>query len=631
MKKRLMVGLFICLIIINVSFFVSAEIIFSQPSQIYNLGENLEFSVEVNEIKEGFLELNLICNGNDKNIYNSILQAEKVDLNIPLTHTYIGELNGDCNIRAVYSGEESSSSDFKISKDIIVIVNLDRINLNPGEGMYIKGEATKENNAPVNGFVEAEISEKNIKSVGKVEDGIFNINFSIPSNIKGGEYAIIIKVYEKSGEDITNIGKTEKILNVKNEPSKIDISIDSQSINPGGELVFTPILYDQADYQLSGNMKVLIKDPSEEIFIEKNVASGEQVSIEIENDFVAGYWTIEANSLGVKGKRLFYVEENEKAEFILENATLIITNIGNVPYKKAIQILIGENIEIREVDLDLGESRRYRLVAPEGLYNIKVTDGTETLEFGEISLTGNVIGVQDIRKTVGALGRYPIVWLFLILVFGLFILLLVNKVAKRKFIGYKPSRIVEKDKKAAMTIPMEEGSAEHTLVLKGNKEEAGVLAVRTDKQTGFENIIRSKKGVIYKTGEFVLGIFTPSMTKTTNNEVLASKAALEIEKQIKDVDKDFGIGVNTGNIIMKKEGSGIRFTSLGSTINIAKKLATVAKNDVFVSEEVSKKGRNLIKTEKHQKDGQVVYKIMRIIDREINKKFVDDFLKKQKK
>jgi len=50
--------------------------------------------------------------------------------------------------------------------------------------------------------------------------------------------------------------------------------------------------------------------------------------------------------------------------------------------------------------LVLGKSGTYRLVAPDGVYNIKVTDGvSETLEIGEVKLTsvgtGRAIGALD--------------------------------------------------------------------------------------------------------------------------------------------------------------------------------------------------------------------------------------------
>ena len=58
------------------------------------------------------------------------------------------------------------------------------------------------------------------------------------------------------------------------------------------------------------------------------------------------------------------------------NDTLLVTNVGNVPYRKAIQIVIGNEIEIKELNLEVGQSKQFRLLAPDGDYKISVTDGS---------------------------------------------------------------------------------------------------------------------------------------------------------------------------------------------------------------------------------------------------------------
>ena len=66
-------------------------------------------------------------------------------------------------------------------------------------------------------------------------------------------------------------------------------------------------------------------------------------------------------------------------------------------------------------------------------------------------------------------------------------------------------------KKEEIIVP-EDNKVEHTLVLKGEKEEAAVLALKLEKQD--KNIleevsrkIKENKGIVYSTDEHVLGIF----------------------------------------------------------------------------------------------------------------------------
>lgn len=617
----------------------SAEIILSQLKSVYSLGDNLALSVEVSEVKSGFLRVDLKCEENQANLYNSIISQKKVDLNIPLTRTHIGELVGNCKVMAGYSGQSVSSPEFKVSNVINVVINIDRFSAKPGEEVLVKGTASKENGGVVGGFIEIILEGTDISVLRNIDKGEFEVKLALPENIAGKEYNLQIKVYEKLGEEITNQGILNRALVVAQQPSKIDISINKQTIIPGEELKFKVILYDQANNQISGEIEANIKDPEEEIGLNKMIQSGQEEKYKIESNFAAGYWTIEASSFDVSAKRLFYVEENEEAEFKLENSTLVIRNIGNVPYQKAVQIVIGNELEIRQMDLDVGEESKFRLVAPDGEYEVKVSDGTRELEFGKISLTGNVIGVQDIIKAAGPLGRYPIVWIFLILVFALFVLMLFNKVVKKKFVGWRPSfkhKKVERDKRGEINLGEQigEGEAEHTLVLKGNKENSAVLALKLkniskDLTEQASREIKARKGVVYNAGDYLLGIFIPSITKTNENELSAVKVAREIEKNLGETE--FGLGINTGNIISKKEAGKLKFTSLGNALNLAKKMANLSKNEILLSEESSKKAMNTVKTEKTERDGVEAYKITRIVDREKYNKFVSEFLRKQEK
>jgi len=83
----------------------------------------------------------------------------------------------------------------------------------------------------------------------------------------------------------------------------------------------------------------------------------------------------------------------------LKNSTLTIINTGNIKYSKAVQVVIGDTISTKQVDLDVGERISFRLIAPEGTYNIKVTDGKVTFTKSDVALTGKVVGVLDNRDT----------------------------------------------------------------------------------------------------------------------------------------------------------------------------------------------------------------------------------------
>lgn len=142
--------------------------------------------------------------------------------------------------------------------------------------------------------------------------------------------------------------------------------------------------------------------------------------------------------------------------------------------------------------------------------------------------------------------------------------------------------------------------------------------------------ITSRKGSLYRTGDSIIGIFTPSLTKTFRNELTAVRAASEIASYLKEHNQkftekiDFGIGIHSGDIATKVEGGKLKFTALGNVLNTAKRIADSANNDVLLSRDAGSKVSSEVKTEKVGE----YYSIKRIVDRELNKNFIDNFLKR---
>lgn len=636
---------------------ISAEIMLSQPKSIYSIGDFLEISatVKANQNIDNLFTLSLKCNDKSNDFYLSPLslttgQQEKIEKKVLLSSSFLRDMKGDCRIESKFGGETASSPAFQITNRIETILNVNPLNAKPGESINIKGTATKANSQLLEGYVEISIAETDIKLTGIVSKGNFQINFSFPENLKSGNYILKVKVYDKSDGEIGNFDEKTLSLNMAQEPNKIEIVVDKQSVRPGEKIKFKPLIYDQANQEIQGDIKIEIKDNYDETYLSKLVKTNEEVEIALESNASSGYWKIEASSFDLKAIRLFYIEELQKAKFEIINNTLIITNIGNVPYRKAVQITIGNELEIKELDLNLGESKRFRLIAPDGNYKVSVADGQETLTLNDIGLTGNVIGVEDIRNQLSLFNRYPIVWLFLIIVFGLFILMMVERVAKRKFYRYASEKkeTIKKEfgkseeAKKDFSIVKDIKQAEHSLVLSGKKEEASIMALKIKNPGAMKNKIAAEsiekvadkisrhKGSLYKAGDNLIGIFTPSLTKTFRNDLTSVKVASEIASHLNEHNRkfkekiDFGIGIHSGDIAVKLENEKLKFTSLGNTINLAKRISEKAENDVLLSKESSSKVSGEVKTEK---SGDY-YSIKRIVDREQHKNFIDSFLKR---
>jgi hypothetical protein len=757
MKKRsILLSLVISLFLIS---YVSAGIYFSNPELYYNLGDVIEVGVEVDPILEGFLKIDLVCDGGTINVFNGMPnEAGKVNITFPLTFSYIKENSGACYFFAEYLELTGKSRDFEISKALEIRLDNDNLFVNPGEEFILSGMATRLSGVGINGEVEItipllslkipevveevnetgeetcedveclEICEEELNDCneicgeidecneaceegnnncvdnceedcvnegeeeeteeedeeeieeteeedeeeieetiivdnglfyGKIVDGIFSVNIVLAEDTPAGDYRVDVKAFEKDSSDkITSENIIMANLEVLQILTSIDIALNTAEIDPGENLNFKPILLDQAGNEIKDEISIIIKDEESNRIFERILQSGETFEYLVPSNLISGYYDIEASSMELNLIKKFYVNEKAIVSFELRNSSLIVTNIGNIPYKKDVQVDLNGRSFVKKVNLGLGEQQEFKLTG-EGDYEIKITDGNSEEIYSGVALTGNAINVEAVKKGFVALNT-PIVWIFFIIILGAGILFLFRNILKKKSFAYPVSGIKEKLSKLKLKKkqkgvdkieqkkekPIEKAKsietinqAEQALVLKGHKTRAVVLCLKIKSKLskqgkiGLNKIIQhvySKKGVIYERGEYVLIIFSPLMTKTYHNEVIAAKVAELIQLEITTYNKKFsekinlGIAINSGEIVNKIENKKLKFTALGNLVPSVKRIAEISKGEVLMTKQSHEKSGNAIKT---TKKGEV-YEIRKVLDIEKNKEFIDNFLKR---
>jgi len=211
--------------------------------------------------------------------------------------------------------------------------------------------------------------------------------------------------------------------------SKIEISLDKNEFSPNENISYRIFTYDSDNKLIQKKVNIEFSNAYSSVK-SLEVNSNEKNIFSLGSDASVGYWKIIASIEGKTTQEIFSVKKIEQASFEIVDNSLIIKNTGNTPYKKNIQIIIGDTILTKESYLDVGEIKKIKLVAPEGTYNIKVSDGEVTISKNNIVLTGNFIGALD-EQSSSALNRYPLVWIFLVMLFALFILLTLRKRAEK--------------------------------------------------------------------------------------------------------------------------------------------------------------------------------------------------------
>jgi len=689
MKK----GVFIILssiLLLSVLPSVSAEILIGQTDVLYNWGDdfNLDITLSPANNAKGFFTADLACsssivtagdidvdalleelenseteeNVTEENtteeeetiletitsgeieIYKSpenILGGEQkiISISTSLDSFFIGDLKGDCLIRASYAGEVAESQIFKISQDIDVDLEVEGFAFDPGNIFTISGSAIKGNGKPLEGFVTISLPGLGINISGTVIAGQFGSNISIPSNSASGEYNILVNAYEKDelGE-IINQGSAGESIRIEQIITDLGIALNSQTVVPGTELIYTILLFDQAGNEIIEDVKVIIYDSEENVFSEGLVDSGSANSILIESNYLPGYWKIESSIENLNDRKAVYIEELETVSFVMLNDTLTITNTGNVPYDKPIEITIGNETKVENVYLDIGESVIFELTAPDGEYEISVSDGEASQTLGIAALTGRAISIREPSQAGIFSGSLLWIWIILILIAAGVVVYLLRKRKKKSFLGTTPKIMGEAIKE----------SEAQAGISSGQKEETSIVALKIksplDSQKGSGSqtesinkaLMKAKelKAKIYIDGDYRVIVLSQILTKQKENNVTAIKIAQQLEKDLNEHNTKynkkiaFGIGVNVGDMIVESNEGKFRFTSLRNTIGLAKRIAGSANSEVLMSDAIHKKSIGKIKSEK-SREGDY-WKIRRIVDRGRHSGFIENFKRRQK-
>jgi hypothetical protein len=282
--------------------FASAEIFVSQPASLYNVGDEFNINVTVisSENMNNFFSAKLVCAQDnitgEAEIFKSPYsvkagQQKVVNLAGTFDNFLIGTLDGKCFLKAVYGSQEASSKGFEITRKINVNIAIDKIILGPGEKFNVSLSAIREDSKPADGFAELNIPGLELTSYGKVTNGKFNYQFAIPDNAPAKSYELSAKVYEReSSGKITNEGEAGSYVRVKQVAKKVDIAIDSQSVKPGDDIVYTLMLYDQAGDEDRDDASVVISSPNGEVYENKLVSAWIVDNFSTDSNSTPGYW-----------------------------------------------------------------------------------------------------------------------------------------------------------------------------------------------------------------------------------------------------------------------------------------------------------------------------------------------------
>ena len=476
----------------------------------------------------------------------------------------------------------------------------------------------------------------------------------MPKDAKAGQYLVSLKVSEKDPlNEITNNGFADFNILIKQAPTSLEIFFENDEVNPGEDLKVKAILHDQTGQKMPSRAIITIKNSNDKVFEQVEKQTDEFLHFPVLYKESPSEWKVVAVSEKITSESLFTILEKEDVKIEIVNKTVILTNMGNIPYNETLLVKIGNNSINIDSYLKIDETKKYVLTAPDGEYSVDILSDGENVATGKVVLTGNVIDVKEVSG-VAMFARYPLAWIFMAAILGFVAFAFFKRGYKKSFFGY-----ISKKKDEGKEVLSEKFSRNKSsfqpknkailsLSLKGEKQSASVvcLNVKNFEEIKGENSVKETLGKvegisseanapIYENNNYFFIILSPSTTKTFKNE----RSAVETAQKVKDVLIQhnkmfkpkimFGISINLGEIVAKKEDNTLKFMSLGNLIISSKKISSVANNVIYLSKDMRERVISSVKTMREDVKGVEVYSIKEIRKgKEEHKKFITEFIKR---
>lgn len=638
-----------------------------QPSEVYNYGDIIQVSVLARpESVSGSFEINLVCGEGHVNFYK-ISPAEssftknvqkKIDHKIILTKEYLDGFSGSCFVESKLGEETTRSNNFFITDEIFLDYSLDAESYSPGDKITVTLNARKANGLLLNGgFILS--GEQNL--TGYLKDGFASIEILVPEETPAGKYLLDLFVYDGGLDNILNQNKKSFNYYVQQVPTNLDIQLDKKEAVPNDFFYFSLRLRDQTGQSITEEIELSYLSPNgkKEVLV---ISSDDSAKIFIEQNSIPGEYTLSAKVGNLVSKEIFSVigVANISIQFSDELDSVFIKNIGNIAYKDELQVYIGEENRSILVNLKVGEEKRYSLSAPSGEYNVFAEVGNFSSN-GKMSLTGRVVSVGK-WGGIDSIEEYPFAWIFIVIVLLILGIMLILKTKHLRTFDY--SKKLEKNKKRKEVLdeidkkPFNKKSyldfsnslaneAKFVPALKGDKNYSSVISLNIKNYFGLgensrkflsELVMSSKdkKSAVEIKGSYLFIIYSPLITKTFNNEILASRVAWKIKKGLDEFNKKFrdkisyGIGLNSGDMVSSLANGKLLYTNLGNGVILAKRLSDINDEKILASDSFRQKLMRELKVKKTDIEigSQEVFEVLSIEDTEKNQDKLKNLLKR---
>lgn len=317
---------------------------------------------------------------------------------------------------------------FTLVNEIYVFAKPEKVKVMPGVALNIIGEAKT--------ILQEEIEEAEVLIImndtvyeTSLKNSEFEYELILERNIKSGRHDIEVIVEDHWG----NIGRTETNFEVNAIPTSLYVETETKAYIPGTKIIMKPVLLDQGGDFIIEDISVELIDANGDVKFSKVVKTNDEIEYEFERYSKPGTWEIKSYATGLVHEDKIDVGETLAAEYSLEGQILTITNIGNIDYKRPVEIRL-------EGDEEFTLIKKKRL-DPEESYEVDLGEGVKSGIY-------DVFVGDDVFEDVEIEGFYKrdysiLYWILALITLGIIAYLFFHRVKRRR----KKKEAKEKEEK----------------------------------------------------------------------------------------------------------------------------------------------------------------------------------------
>ena len=388
-RKPMRFPLIAAIFLLSVFPLALGEIDITLGQDYFNIGDSIEISssVDAETSLNAFMSFTALCGSFQLQYFTTPIDVQegyRTQVNAPKLKV-TQAMKGQCAIKAELLDEnggridEGISPSFSISDGLEIVLATEDLTTLPGvskkmEGI-VRGAGSKTVNADIVFTFDEE--EYNIATF----NGKFIALLDISPIAKTGNHPIKIIAVDEEGNKGSASGEIEVIA----IPSRLEITVQPESQNPGNEMAYKATITDQAGEIISDLVGITIAQPDGAFMYKGDSMSGEAAPYVLGQYASPGEHTVSASykNLGAQGK--FTINTIKDVKISQQGEDVAVENIGNVVYAEEVSLVVeGESKNYyvkKKVDLEPGEVGIIELgkEVPYGHYNVLVPQLTAQL------------------------------------------------------------------------------------------------------------------------------------------------------------------------------------------------------------------------------------------------------------